>query len=97
MRFGRAWESGPMLGSLLTMNCRTHPFPSRVVAARDLVLLLTLVAEWEPSSCCVSSLGGGGEGRGLASRLMVSTGRFMERGRERREERGVKGELVLCA
>ena len=46
----------------------------------------------------MSSLGGGGGGGGgSASRLTVSTGRFMERGRERREERGVKGELVLCA
>lgn len=93
-RFSRAC---PIIGSVLMTNCRTHPFPSRVVVARDLVLLLTLVAEWEPSSCCGSSLGGGGGGGGLASRLTVSTGRFMERGQERREERGLKGELMLCA
>ena len=59
-----------------------------------------LVAEWELSNCCelvvgVSSLGAGGGG--LARRLTVSMGRFMESGWERREERDVKGTLVLCA
>lgn len=43
----------------------------------------------------VSSLGAGGGG--LASKLTVSMGRFIESGRERREERGVKGLLALWA
>ena len=71
-----------------------YPFPSALLAVlRDLLLLLMLRADWEPSSAeggARSSAGAGGGGAGLASKLTVRMGRFRFSGRDISSARGTK-------
>ena len=60
---------------------------------RDLLLLLMLRADWEPSTAgggADSSVGGGGGGAGLASKLTVRIGRLRFSGRDISSARGTK-------